>query len=164
MVAGKAEGVGGTYRRKRLYYKEFVQLSAEDAAVSDKLPVPSLYNARDINYYQDEAYKTAITYEGKGVMHFVYPVVKLAGETGEFCDKVGKYLRNGGEPESVQDAAVVLNQHKQELKAELGDILWYIACFCTRMGFRMEDVLYQNLAKIRDRAERNVIKSEGDNR
>ena len=132
--------------------------------MTDKLPVPSMYHARDIHYYQDEAYKAAVTYEGKGVMHFVYPVIKLAGETGEFADKVGKYLRNNGEPELVQDAAVVLNQYKIQLTSELGDILWYIACFCTRMGIRMEDVLYDNLVKIRDRAERNVIRSEGDNR
>lgn len=132
--------------------------------MTDELPVPSMDHARDISYYQNEAYKTAITYEDKGVMHFAYPVIKLAGETGEFCDKIGKYFRNNGEPETAFDAAAVLNQYKIQLKSELGDILWYIACFCTRMGIRMEDVLYDNLVKIRDRAERNVIKSEGDNR
>jgi NTP pyrophosphatase (non-canonical NTP hydrolase) len=50
------------------------------------------------------------------------------------------------------------------LKDEGGDILWQLMCLFAVMDWDAESIAQRNLAKLRDRAMRNVIIGEGDNR
>lgn len=53
-------------------------------------------------------------------------------------------------------------------KKELGDLMWFIAEYCTAMGWELEDVMFDNIAKLKERypdgfeAERSLHRKAGD--
>ena len=104
-----------------------------------------------LNEYQDKAQVTA-TYRDK----IIYPSLGLAGETGEVCEKVKKVLRdNHGYFTEIK---------REEIKKEIGDVLWYVQALAHDLGFTLEEVAQGNIDKLTSRKERNVINGEGDNR
>jgi len=111
-----------------------------------------------LDEYQEQTCRTACYPElGDNIL---YPALKLAGEAGEFAEKVGKYWRNSG----TKDVEKYTDEQRHALAQELGDCLWYIADLANSLGFSLEAVANANLKKLADRARRGVIKSEGDNR
>jgi NTP pyrophosphatase (non-canonical NTP hydrolase) len=66
----------------------------------------------------------------------------IAGEAGEFADRVKKVLFHGG-PRFEIDAAT-----RHQLAAELGDLLWYVAVLADALGLRLGDVAAGNVAKL----------------
>ena len=112
----------------------------------------------ELNNYQYEAIKTA-EYPCVGD-NLVYPAMGLAGEAGEVCDKVKKRWRNTEE----MSAHGMPTKEWEEIVKELGDVLWYLAAMADELGTSLNDVAEVNLEKLRDRKERGVIKSSGDNR
>ena len=106
------------------------------------------------NEYQTAA-KDFACYPNEGLLSLLYPVLGLAGETGEVADKIKKIIRCSGEftPET-----------KTEIAKELGDVLWYVAMLSQELGFDLETLAQLNLAKLADRQKRGVVKGEGDNR
>ena len=103
--------------------------------------------------YQQAARATAI-YPKE--MKVVYPVIGLAGETGEVAEKVKKTIRdNGGQFDDERRDAIV---------KELGDVLWYIANIAADLGVNFDDVAQRNLDKLRSRVDRNRLHGSGDNR
>jgi len=85
-----------------------------------------------------------------------YPALGLVSEAGEVAGKIKKIYRdNEGKFE---------DKHREEIKKELGDVLWYVAQLSSEMGLSMKDVALANLDKLRSRMERNQIKGSGDNR
>ena len=90
----------------------------------------------------------------------LYPVLKLAGESGEVAEKLGKAMRDGGwTPGAPLDDAV-----RDALVKELGDVLWYVASVAVDLGSSLEEVADTNLAKLASRAERGAIHGSGDDR
>lgn len=63
----------------------------------------------------------------------------LSGEVGELNDTIKKWIFH----EKPLD--------EDELCKELGDILWYIAMFCESMNWNMEEVMQQNIDKLKKR-------------
>jgi NTP pyrophosphatase (non-canonical NTP hydrolase) len=114
--------------------------------------------ALNFDDYQVLALSTAV-YQNVGE-NLVYPAMGLAGETGEYVDKVKKNWRNRGS----MSAANLSYEEKKEFIKELGDILWYIAASARELNCDLSDVAVQSIAKLADRRARGVIKSEGDNR
>ena len=57
---------------------------------------------------------------------------------------------------------------EEHAKKEVGDILWFIAEYCTAMGWQLEDVMEMNIEKLKARypkgfeAERSLNRVEGD--
>ena len=98
------------------------------------------------NVYQKAARRTAI-YTDK----VIYPALGLCGEAGEVAEKIKKFLRDG-----------VMND--KEVALELSDVLWYIANLAEDLGYDLAEIADMNLEKLADRANRNVIKGNGDNR
>jgi NTP pyrophosphatase (non-canonical NTP hydrolase) len=114
--------------------------------------------------YEKFAAETAeYPHRGKNLL---YPAMGLCGEAGEHLDKVKKLWRNHyvtslhGLQQTLPDASRV----REELLKELGDVLWYIAASARELDSSLERVAKMNVAKLLDRKERGVIKSEGDNR
>lgn len=101
--------------------------------------------------YQQQAAKTAIYPEEAQVY---YPSLGLAGEVGEVCNKVKKILRDNKDIEEVRD----------DLRAELGDVLWYLAALASDLDLSLQVIAELNLQKLQDRQERGVIQGSGDNR
>lgn len=119
------------------------------------------------NEYQHAALETAI-YPGKGgCIGAIYVALKLAGEAGEFSEKVGKALRDDGflcEDAGNGDAKWFTPSRREELIKEAGDVAWYLAAVCFELGVSLEDVMLINLSKLADRKARGVLQGSGDNR
>lgn len=112
----------------------------------------------DFNEYQKLATKTSLLHEDKNNPHYalMYFCLGLAGETGEVIEKVKKVIRNhhGEMPEDKRDL----------IKHEIGDVLWYLSQTARMCDILLDDAASANIEKLRDRADRGVIKSEGDAR
>jgi len=104
-----------------------------------------------LNDYQIQANETAIYPEGLN-----YPILGLAGEAGEICNKYKKILRDKGGEADVNDI--------DQMAKELGDVLWYVAQIATELGTDLETVARVNIMKLGDRKERGVLGGSGDDR
>ena len=88
--------------------------------------------------------------------NYIYPTLGLAGEAGEVAEKIKKILRDKeGKVDDVD---------REEIKKELGDVLWYLTQLATELKIPLEDVATGNLAKLYDRMERGKLSGDGDNR
>jgi NTP pyrophosphatase (non-canonical NTP hydrolase) len=108
----------------------------------------------DFHDYQQRSRETARYPEAGN--NILYPTLGLCGEAGEVADKVKKVLRDRG--------GVFGPEERDDLRLELGDVLWYVAQLATELGLELDDVAGANLAKLADRANRNVIAGSGDRR
>lgn len=77
----------------------------------------------------------------------------LPGEVGEISSLRAKAIRDGRKAD-----------YDQQIKKELGDVLWFVAMLAADHGFTLEDVANSNIHKLRDRKDRNVLTGSGDNR
>lgn len=104
--------------------------------------------------YQKKSRKTAL-YPNKD-NNFIYPVLGLCGESGEIAEKIKKVIRDEG--------GIVSESKKEEIKKELGDVLWYISQIATELGLSLNAVAKLNIEKLQSHLERNKISGSGDNR
>ena len=86
----------------------------------------------------------------------IYPCLGLANEVGEVLGKIKKIFRDKEGKFSEED--------KADLKAELGDVLWYYTQICTDLGLTLEEIAEYNLEKVFSRKKRNKLHGSGDNR
>jgi len=107
----------------------------------------------DFNEYQDLAGKTAI-YPKIGSHGLLYPVLGLAGEAGEVCEKVKKLFRDRG--------GVISEEFLASIKNELGDVLWYLAAICRELNLSLDDIAKENLEKLFSRQNRDALRGDGD--
>lgn len=108
----------------------------------------------NFNEYQKQSRKTAIyPYKGK---NFIYPTLGLVGESGEVAEKIKKILRDKN--------GIIEKEDREEIKKELGDVLWYLAQISTELKIKLDDVAKTNLEKLFSRLKRGKIKGSGDNR
>lgn len=84
-------------------------------------------------------------------MALAYTALGLAGESGEYTEKVKKLLRDG-------------KLDKRLAAAELSDVLWYLTASANELGYTLTDIAEINIIKLTDRAERNVLQGSGDTR
>jgi NTP pyrophosphatase (non-canonical NTP hydrolase) len=104
-----------------------------------------------LNDYQIQANETAIYPKGLN-----YPILGLAGEAGEICNKYKKIIRDKSGEVEVNDL--------DQLAKELGDVLWYVAQIASELGTDLETVARVNLMKLGDRKNRGVLGGSGDER
>lgn len=86
----------------------------------------------------------------------VYPALKLAGEAGEFAEKIGKLIRD--------EAGVISPASRLALLKELGDVLWYVSAASRELGSNLEEVARMNLDKLAARADAGRLGGSGDER
>jgi len=108
----------------------------------------------NFNEYQDECAKVAV-YPNR-LNNFIYPALGLCGESGEVAEKIKKIIRDKG--------GIINDESREEIKKEIGDVLWYVSALCDELKLSMEDVAETNIRKLNDRKKRNMLKGEGDNR
>ncbi len=108
----------------------------------------------EFSEYQQKSRRTAIyPVIGHAV---IYPTLGLANEAGEVAGKIKKVFRDRGGEISAET--------RESLKAELGDVLWYLAQVSTELGLSLDDVAGYNLLKLADRQRRDAISGDGDYR
>ena len=66
-------------------------------------------------------------------------ILGLCGESGECAEILKKYLHQGHEFD------------REAMKAELGDVLWYVAELAAGLGITLEEVAEGNIAKMQKR-------------
>lgn len=116
-----------------------------------------------------------------------YPELGLTEESGEVAGKIAKFIRkhNGIEPDrwmrgrgvapTSQNGRRITRAMARKLRedygtlredvlAEIGDVLWMCAEICTIFGLKLEDAMKYNVAKLTDRRKRGVIIGNGDHR
>lgn len=107
--------------------------------------------------FTDYQTKSRVTAKYPAIGHAViYPALGLVNEAGEVAGKIKKIFRDKG--------GVVGEAEREALKAELGDVLWYIAQVCTELDLSLDEVAESNLTKLLDRQARGKIQGDGDNR
>ena len=95
------------------------------------------------SHYQALAARTLIDRPDFAVtddqLMIAWNAIGLAGEAGEIMElvKKGIFHQHGLDTEKM---------HK-----ELGDLLWYVAALCTKLGFSMDAVMQANIEKLRTR-------------
>lgn len=80
-----------------------------------------------------------------------YCALGLCGESGEYAEKIKKYLRD----DTFDPLACA---------KELGDVLWYLTRSAYELGFDLKDIAEINIEKLSSRKERGVLKGSGDDR
>ncbi len=119
-----------------------------------------------LNEYQCLAMKTCMD----SCQNESYMLLNLVGEVGEFASKMAKAIRKGkafidrNRFITERGADAMSAQEITDMRKEAGDIAWQLAGLCSVMGWSLEDVCRENLAKLADRKQRGVIDSNGDNR
>jgi NTP pyrophosphatase (non-canonical NTP hydrolase) len=108
------------------------------------------------NEYQQVANKTALHKEQYAADYFIYLTLAVNGEAGELAEKVKKIWREKNKQVSPED--------REEIKKEMGDVLWYLGQLSETLGFTLEDVAQTNLQKVSSRLERGALYGSGDNR
>lgn len=107
--------------------------------------------------YGESAQETAI-YPDDGMVAgvptgIIYTGFGLGGEAGEVQEKVKKAMRENDE-----------QAYLDQLRDEMGDVLWYWAMLCYELGLDTDDVAHRNLEKLLDRYERGELTGQGDYR
>lgn len=106
-----------------------------------------------VEEYQKRGIATAVYGEGSAI---VYPALGLAGEAGEVANKVKKVIRDKG--------GVFSQEAKDDIAAEVGDVLWYINAIAHDLGYTLEQIMLMNLDKLESRMARGTIQGSGDKR
>lgn len=101
--------------------------------------------------YQRQALTTAVYPKKYSIS---YPALGLAEEAGEVAGKIKKMMRDG----------IPLEEQKEKIELEMGDVLWYLANLAHDCGISLEVVVEKNMEKLRDRQKRGQLHGEGDNR
>lgn len=113
------------------------------------------------NEYQEQAARTLVDGQGRELSGqnymIVWNAIGLSGEAGEVSELVKKGI---------------FHEHgldMEKLKKEIGDVLWYAAGLCTVCNINFEDVMNQNIEKLKARypdgfsSERSISRIENQN-
>ncbi|MEK9174527.1 MAG: nucleoside triphosphate pyrophosphohydrolase family protein [Patescibacteria group bacterium] len=109
-----------------------------------------------LNEYQKVSRKTAVYPKSKYCEGVFYPTLGLVGESGEVAEKIKKSLRD--------DKGIITREKKEELKKELGDVLWYVSQIATDLKLSLDDIAVTNIEKLASRYKRGKVHGSGDNR
>ena len=106
----------------------------------------------DMREYQALAQRTSST--KSRIEKLTNGCLGLAGESGEVCDLLKKYLFQGHELD------------REKMADELGDVQWYVVETALGLGFTLEEIAERNIAKLKRRypqgfeVERSVHRDE----
>lgn len=108
--------------------------------------------------YQKQALTTAYTdpKHKNTLMEQTIWAMGVSGEAGEVIEKWKKIV--------AYNSGKITNESREDLKKELGDVIWYLAVFADSLGLTLSEVIELNVSKLIDRQKRSVIKGNGDNR
>lgn len=91
--------------------------------------------------YQDQAKQTIQTYPGGDTVQATVPFLGIVGEVGSVISELKKRYRDGEN----------YKQFQENLKEELGDVLWYISTIASQNELSLSSIASFNLDKIQGR-------------
>lgn len=103
----------------------------------------------NFNEYQDKALSFRLKSADEQ-----YALLNLAGEVGELMSHEAKMIRDGGN----------IGLHLENVKKELGDILWCVSAIARDNGFDLDEVAQGNIDKLSRRKANGTISGSGDER
>lgn len=106
----------------------------------------------NFNEYQKEAMSVRLPKADT-----LYAVMGLAEEAGEVAGKFAKFRRDN-------DFGASTLPLREDVRKELGDVLWMVAAVAEDMGLSLQCIAEANIAKLKSRKERGVLGGSGDNR
>lgn len=105
--------------------------------------------------YQQQALRTNLHKDDK-FLELMQQVLGLADEAGEVQSLFKKWIRDKG--------ADWEQMPYDDVKKELGDVLWYIAVIAHDLGLSLDDIASTNIEKLASRKARGTLEGSGDNR
>jgi len=106
-----------------------------------------------INFYEYQMKSlTTAVYPKK--YNISYPALGLAEEAGEVAGKIKKMMRDN----------IQLEDQKEKIEAEMGDVLWYLAALAHDCGLSLQVIAEKNVEKLNARQRAGTLHGEGDNR
>lgn len=109
-----------------------------------------------LSQFQRESMNTRM-YLAQEQNKIMYPALGLAGEAGEVCDAIKKWMRGGSKQEEFE----VLQKKVTE---EMGDLLWYMAALATDMNINLDVVAMTNRQKLEERKAQRALHEGISNR
>ena len=120
-------------------------------------PILALLKRDYLMNFNDYQKKSRSTAQYPSIGHpVIYPALGLVNEAGEVAGKIKKVFRDKDGEISAET--------REALKAELGDVLWYLAQVATELNLSLDEIAEYNITKLMDRQERGKIQGDGDNR
>jgi NTP pyrophosphatase (non-canonical NTP hydrolase) len=104
----------------------------------------------DVDQFQEQSWATCLP-SSKNIEYLLFG---LCNETGEVAGKYKKVIRGD----------VTIEAALPGIRKELGDVAWYLAGACEIFGLKLSDVMQENRDKLNDRAQRGVLRGNGDYR
>lgn len=108
----------------------------------------------NLDEYQSQAMELAF-YPCIG-SNFIYPTLGLVGEAGEVAEKIKKLIRD--------DHSEISKAKSDELREEIGDVLWYISALATEFNLSLSEIATSNITKLRKRKAAGTLRGSGDKR
>lgn len=102
----------------------------------------------DFNEYQSKTQDTWLFNQHD----FIRIILGICGESGEIAEKIKKYYRDCS------------SNLREDIKNELGDLLYYIARCADYFHFNLSQIAQENVKKLLSRKNRGKIQGSGDNR
>ncbi len=116
----------------------------------------------ELKEYQKRAMETCM----ESSNNFAYMFLNLVGELGELSSKIAKGIRKN--EMDIHRGHLLKDDFNEtvgnELKYEIGDILWQINGLCSVLGWDVDEICQMNLDKLASRERRGVVSGDGDNR
>jgi len=106
--------------------------------------------SNDFSFYQDLAKLTAVYPEENAL---AYLTTGLASECGEFCSLIARQFRADNKHVDLEG-----------ISKELGDILWMVSQLASHFNLSLGKIAQENILKLQDRQQRNVLKGTGGSR
>ena len=123
----------------------------------------------NLNRYQEIASGTAIYPEaGSHSDNAVnYTILGLTGESSELLKLIHGLAGDSGHLANIWKKAYRDGDYtiiREQIRYELGDVLWYVAALANELGMTLDQVALTNIEKLRDRRVRNQLQGSGDDR
>lgn len=106
-----------------------------------------------IEEYSEIIKKTAVFPKEIGL---TYCTMGLCGEAGEVAEKMKKLYRDKN--------GIVTETFKNDIKKELGDVIWYVTALGNELGIPLDGIMEANYRKLMLRRATNTLHGDGDNR
>ena len=115
----------------------------------------------DLDDYQNKALTTLLV---DSEDHLTYGLAAEVGEVMSLMQKAARRDPRYWSSESDHFFGDYTPLFKEKIFAELGDVLWYLACLANYHGFPLRAIALHNLEKLGKRQENGTLQGNGDNR